>query len=235
MSQDLAMSQDHHQHANHRLTLTRILKGIGIFALLAALLAFYGILFFGSPVEVVATLATHTSQADNKNGDGGIVKVPSEAGMLGLAYNLPGIKGRLNLPRDVYADIFLGKIRMWNDPRIRAANKDLNLPAITIAVICRQDPSEATLAFTNHLATVSASWAAAPSTGKIIEWPHFVMLARGNEGVASKIKISEGSIGYLDYGFALRLGLQMAELENKAGQFVAPTPRSGATDDHRKS
>ena len=122
---------------NHRLTLTRILKGIGSFALVAALLAFYGVLFFGSPVDVVAT---HTSQADTKNGDGGIVKVPGEAGTIALAYNLPGVKGRLNLPQDVYADIFLGKIRMWNDPRIRAANKNLNLPAIMIAVICRPIP-----------------------------------------------------------------------------------------------
>jgi phosphate transport system substrate-binding protein len=226
------MSQDHHQHTNHRLTLTWILKGIGSFALVAALLAFYGILFFGSPVEVVAT---RTSQADTKNGDGGVVKASSEAGMLGLAYNLPGVKGRLNLPQDVYADIFLGKIRMWNDPRIRAANKDLNLPAITIAVICRQDSSEATFAFTNHLATVSASWAAGPSTGKIIEWPHFVMLARGNEGVASKIKISEGSIGYIDYGFARRLGLQMAALAANDEQGVASAPVSGAAADAPKS
>ncbi len=232
MTKELTMSQDHHQLTNHRSTLTRILKGIGSFALVAALLAFYGVLFFGSPVDVVAT---HTSQADTKNGDDGIVKEPSEGGTIALAYNLPGVKGRLNLPHDVYADIFLGKIRMWNDPRIRAANKDLNLPAIMIAVICRQDPSEATFAFTNHLATVSASWAPGPGIGKIIEWPHFVMLARGNEGVASKIKISEGSIGYIEYGFARRLGLQMAALAANNEQGVAVAPVSGAAADAPKT
>ena len=63
---------------------------------------------------------------------------------------------------------------------------------------------------------------------KLIEWPHVAMLARGNDGVASRIKISQGSIGYMEYGFALRLGLPMAALENKAGQFVPPTPQSGA-------
>jgi phosphate transport system substrate-binding protein len=160
--------------------------------------------------------------------DGGVVQVPSAAGMIVFAYNLPGVKGRLKLPQEVYVDIFLGKIQSWNDPRIRAANKDLNLPAINIAVVGRQDSSGTTYAFTDHLAAVSKSWSDGPGVGKLIQWPHVAMLARGNEGVASKIKISQGAIGYLEYGFALRLGLQMAVLENKAGQFVAPTPVSGA-------
>ena len=166
--------------------------------------------------------------AEAKKIDGGVIQVPSTAGMIVLAYNLPGVKGRLKLPQDVYVDIFLGKIRTWNDPRIRAANKDLNLPAINIAVVSRQDSSGTTYAFTDHLAAVSKSWSAGPGVGKIIQWPNVAMLARGNEGIASKIKISQGAIGYLEYGFALRLGLQMAVLENKAGQFVAPTPLSGA-------
>ncbi len=165
---------------------------------------------------------------DAKKIDGGVVQVPSAAGMIVLAYNLPGIKGRLNLPQDVYADIFQGKIRSWNDPRIRAANKDLKFPSINIALVARQESSGTTYAFTNHLAAVSSSWAAGPGVGKMIEWPNVAMLAHGNEGVASKIKISQGAIGYIEYGFALQLGLQMAVLENKAGQFVAPTPRSGA-------
>ncbi len=166
--------------------------------------------------------------AEVKKIDGGIVQVPSTAGMIVLAFNLPGVKGRLKLPQDVYVDIFLGKIRNWNDPRIRAANKDLNFPAVNIAVVGRQDSSGTTYAFTEHLAAVSKSWLAGPGVGKLIEWPHIAMLARGNEGVASKIKISQGAIGYVEYGFALRLGLPMAVLENKAGQFVAPTPLSGA-------
>ncbi len=158
----------------------------------------------------------------------GVVQVPGTAGMIVLAYNLPGAKGRLKLPQDVYVDIFLGKIRDWNDPRIRAANPDLDLPAISIAVVCRRDSSGTTYAFTDHLAAVSKSWSAGPGVGKLIEWPHVAMLARGNDGVASRIKISQGAIGYMEYGFALRLGLPMAALENKAGHFVPPTPQSGA-------
>ncbi len=183
--------------------------------------------FLSGSVDFAAS-DNRLSQTDAKKVDGGVVQVPSTAGMIVLAYNLPGVKGRLKLPQDVYVDIFLGKIQTWNDPRIRAANTELNLPAINIAVVGRQDSSGTTYAFTDHLAAVSKSWSAGPGVGKLIEWPHVVMLARGNEGVASKIKISQGAIGYIEYGFALRLGLQMAVLENKAGQFVAPTPLSGA-------
>ncbi len=159
----------------------------------------------------------------------GVVQIPITAGMIVLAYNIPGIGGSLKLPRDVYADIFLGKIKTWNDPRLAAANPDIHLPSMTIAVIGRQDSSGTTYAFTNHLAAVSAAWSVeGPGVGKIVAWPHMAMLARGNEGVASRIKISEGSIGYVEYGFARRLGLPVAALENKEGQFVAPSPEAGA-------
>jgi phosphate transport system substrate-binding protein len=168
------------------------------------------------------------SPSNAKKIDAGAVQVPSTAGMIVLAYNLPGVNGKLKLPQSVYADIFLGKIRTWNDPRIRAANKGLDLPALTIAIVTRQDSSGTTYAFTEHLAAVSKAWSEGPGVGKVIQWPSVAMLARGNEGMASKIKISQGSIGYVEYGFALRLGLQMAVLENKDGQFVAPTPQSGA-------
>jgi phosphate transport system substrate-binding protein len=158
----------------------------------------------------------------------GLVQVPSTAGMIVLAYNLPGVKGQIRLPRDVYVDIFLGKIQMWDDPRIRAANPDVKLPAKTIAVVSRQEASGTTYAFTDHLAAVSKNWAAGPGVGKTVEWPRATMRARGNEGVASRIRISEGAIGYVEYGFALRLNLAMATLENKDGQFIEPTPQSGA-------
>lgn len=158
----------------------------------------------------------------------GAVQVPSTAGMIVLAYNIPGLEGQLKLPQDVYADIFLGKIKTWDDPRILAANTDLDLPSTTIAVIGRQDSSGTTYAFTSHLAAASKQWAEkGPGTGKLVAWPRNVMLTRGNEGVASRIKISNGAIGYVEFGFARRLGLPAALLENKSGQFVAPTPESG--------
>ena len=95
-------------------------------------------------------------------------------------------------------------------------------------MIGRQDSSGTTFAFTSHLAAVSRRWTEeGPGVGKVVDWPHGAMLARGNEGVASRIKISEGAIGYVEFGFAHRLGLPAALLRNKEGQFVAPTPESG--------
>lgn len=167
--------------------------------------------------------------ADASNIDRGVVQVPSTAGMIVLAYNLPGVEGQLKLPQDVYVDIFLGKIRTWDDPRILEANTDLDLPSTNIAVIGRQESSGTTYALTNHLAAVSTAWQdEGPGVGKVVQWPNVAMLARGNEGVASRIKISAGSIGYVEYGFAHRLGLSVAALENKAGQFVAPSEDAGA-------
>jgi phosphate transport system substrate-binding protein len=169
------------------------------------------------------------STADASSIDRGVVQVPSTAGMIVLAYNLPGVEGQLKLPQDVYADIFLGKIRTWDDPRILEANTDLDLPSTNIAVIGRQESSGTTYALTSHLAAVSTSWREeGPGVGKVVQWPNMAMLARGNEGVASKIKISDGSIGYVEYGFAKRLGLSVAALENRDGQYVIPSEDAGA-------
>jgi phosphate transport system substrate-binding protein len=169
------------------------------------------------------------SAADQSNIEGGVVQVPSTAGMIVLAYNLPGLEGQLKLPQDVYVDIFLGKIRTWDDPRILEANTDLDLPSTNIAVIGRQESSGTTYALTSHLAAVSPAWREeGPGVGKMVQWPRMAMLARGNEGVASKIKISDGSIGYVEYGFAKRLGLPVAALENKDGQYVLPSEDAGA-------
>jgi phosphate transport system substrate-binding protein len=157
----------------------------------------------------------------------GVQLVPVTAGMVVLAYNLPQVGGPLRIPRDVCVDIFAGRVRSWNDPRLRAANPGLDLPAQSIAIVARQDGSGTTFAFTNHLSAISAVWRdRGPGVGTLVDWKT-AMLARGNEGVAGRIKVSEGSIGYVEYHFAKRLGLPMAELQNKAGRYVAPTERSG--------
>ena len=158
----------------------------------------------------------------------GVVVVPATAGMVVLGYNLPGVDGPLKLPRDVYADIFAGKITKWDDPRLASANPTLKLPPRTIAIVARIDGSGTTAAFSTHLKAASKSWQEAGlGAGTLISWPSNVMLARGNEGVASRIKISENSIGYLEYGFAKRLGLPVAALQNKSGSFIMPTEQAG--------
>lgn len=169
------------------------------------------------------------SDAEIAQVQGGVQLIPITAGMIVLAYNLPGVEGeQLRLPRDVYPDIFLGKIWRWDDPRIAAANPGLNLPAKLIQTVVRRDSSGTTFAFTNHLSAVSDAWQnEGPGTGKQIDWPGGAMTGTGNEGVAHKVKISQGSIGYMEYGFARRLGLPMALLENRAGHFVEPDANSG--------
>lgn len=158
----------------------------------------------------------------------GATLVPATAGAIVLAYNLPDVKGTLKLSREVYADIFLGRIRNWNDPKIQTLNPDLKLPNQTITLVARQDSSGTTYAMTNHLSAISAAWRnQGPGVGKVIDWPGISMVAPGNEGVAGRIKRSWGSIGYVEYGFAKRLGLPMAHLENKAGVFVEPNLNSG--------
>ena len=154
----------------------------------------------------------------------GVRFIPATIGGVVLAYNIRGIKAGLKLGRDVYADIFSGKIQTWDDPRIKATNSDLPLPHENIIPVVRQDSSGTTFAFTNHLGAVSREWRQGPGVGTDIDWPGTAMVAKGNEGVAARVKISEGSIGYMEYGFAKRLNLPMSALQNLAGQFVAPEP-----------
>jgi phosphate transport system substrate-binding protein len=154
--------------------------------------------------------------------------LPITAGMIALAYNIPGVNSEIRLPRDVYVDIFSGAIRQWDDPRIAAANPGLAFPHRDIAIVARQDSSGTTAAFTKHLAATGPGWRdRGMGVGKLIEWPKGTMLAPGNEGVAGRIKISEGSIGYVEYWFAQRLRLRMAALQNKAGLYITPTAHSG--------
>jgi phosphate transport system substrate-binding protein len=154
--------------------------------------------------------------------------VPVTAGLVVLAYNVPGLTGPLRLSREVYAAIFAGRIRAWNDPRIRDANPELNLPNRNIALVARQDGSGTTFALTNHLSAVSPAWRdQGPGASNLVDWGGRAMQARGNEGVAGRIKVSEYSIGYVEYNFAKRLGLRMAWLQNQAGKYVEPGERSG--------
>ncbi len=159
----------------------------------------------------------------------GALLVPATAGVIVLAYHIKELDGPLKLPRQVYEAIFSGKITHWNDPRIQAANPGLSLPNRNITIIARQDSSGTTYALTNHLSAISPEWRDhGPGVGKVVDWPGNAVMARGNEGVASSIKVNEGSIGYMEYGFAKRLQLPMAWLENKSGRFVEPNEQSGA-------
>ncbi len=156
----------------------------------------------------------------------GAVLIPVTAGTIVLAYSPAGLPPRLRLSRTVYADIFLGKITNWNDPRIAAINPGFTFPDRDLQVVARQDGSGTTFAFTNHLAAISEEWRKGPGVHKSVSWPR-ASLANGNEGVAGNIARGVGMIGYVHYGTAQRTGLGMAWVENKAGNYIKPSGTSG--------
>ena len=141
---------------------------------------------------------------------------------------MPGVTD-LKLSREAYSGIFLGTITKWNDPAIKKTNRDANLPDMTINVVVRADSSGTTAVFTKHLSAISKEFAANPGENTMPNWPVGTK-SKGNEGITSSLATTPGSIGYLEYGYALKGKLKMAKLENKAGKFVEPTvPSAQAT------
>jgi phosphate transport system substrate-binding protein len=152
--------------------------------------------------------------------------IPVTSACVVLAYNLPNFHGDLKLSRKAYAGIFLGEVTKWNDPLIAQWNPGVKLPDLTIATAVRQDTSGTTFAFTNNLSAISERWNSRFGPATLVNWPGNAMRAQGNEGVAALIQRSTGSIGYVGYEFANRLGLDMAALENKEGKYVQPAEQS---------
>lgn len=159
----------------------------------------------------------------------GVMLLPMTAGSIVVAYNLPDV-AELKLPRDVYADIFQGKITKWNDPKIAAANPDAKLPDQAITVVHRSDGSGTTGVFTKHLSAVSPEWKTKIGEGKTVSWPTGATFlgAKGNEGVTAQVLQTTGAIGYVEYGYAKQNNVKFAALQNKAGNFVVPTEESAA-------
>lgn len=151
----------------------------------------------------------------------GAAMLPMTAGSIVLAYNLPGVD-QLRLSRQVYTDILLGNITQWNDPAIAELNPDVELPDSNITVVHRSDGSGTTGVFTQHLSAISPEWEQQVGSGKTVEWPVGVG-AKGNEGVTAQILQTEGSLGYVEYGYAKQQDIPTAALENQAGEYVEPS------------
>ncbi|HLP91338.1 MAG TPA: phosphate ABC transporter substrate-binding protein PstS [Nostocaceae cyanobacterium] len=158
--------------------------------------------------------------------DKGVIMLPVTAGSIVLAYNLPNVS-EIKLPREVYTNILLGKIKTWNDPAIAQANPGVNFPSTPITVVYRADGSGTTGVFTKHLSAISPEWKGAVGEGKSVKWPVGVG-AKGNEGVTAQIQQTEGAIGYVEYGYAKQNKLPIAALQNKAGSFITPTEDSAS-------
>jgi phosphate transport system substrate-binding protein len=156
----------------------------------------------------------------------GVVLIPATAGSIVLAYNLPGVE-TLKLSREAYVAIFLGKITKWSDPAITKTNEGVKIPDLPITVCTRSDSSGTNFVFTGHLAAVSSDFKSQVGQGTSVTWPAGVA-GQGNDGVTALIKQTQGAIGYVEYGYAKNNKLPFAQLQNKAGEFVAASPESGA-------
>jgi len=153
----------------------------------------------------------------------GLMQFPMIMGGVVPVVNVKGIKpGELHISADVLADIYLGKITKWDDAKIKAENPGLNLPDKDITVVHRSDGSGTTWIYTNYLTKVSSEWASKVGNDKAVAWPVGVG-GKGNEGVAAYVQRVNGSIGYVEYAYALQNKMTYALLKNHAGQYVAPT------------
>ncbi|ACK51576.1 phosphate ABC transporter, periplasmic phosphate-binding protein [Methylocella silvestris BL2] len=159
----------------------------------------------------------------------GVVLLPMTAGEIVLAYNLPGQPKDLKLPRDVYPEIFLGKITNWSDPRIAAANPGLKLPDMPITVVRRSDASGTNFVFTKHLSAISPAFKDQVGFGTTVNWPQSdkIVAAPKNDGVTATIKQTPGAIGYIEWGYAKLTKADVAVLQNKAGNYVAAGGEGG--------
>ena len=156
----------------------------------------------------------------------GLMQFPTVMGGVVPVVNIAGIQGgQIKLTGPVLADIFLGKIKKWNEPAIADLNKGVALPAQAITVVHRSDGSGTTFIFTNYLSKVSASWKQQVGEEASVSWPAGVG-GKGNEGVASYVKQIKGSIGYVEYAYALQNKMAFTMLQNKDGNYVAPSDES---------
>lgn len=156
----------------------------------------------------------------------GLVQFPMIMGGVVPVINISSIKpGDLKLTPSLLADIFLGRVKKWNDPAITKENPGLKLPNEAISVVHRADGSGTTWIFTNYLDKVSKDWHSKVGTGKAVSWPAGSG-GKGNEGVSAYVQRLDGTIGYVEYAYALQNKMSYVKLQNQAGKYVEPSIRT---------
>ena len=159
---------------------------------------------------------------DLKAAPGEILHIPTVLGAVVITYNLSGVSQPLHFSPDVVADIFLGKIKKWSDPRIKADNANAAPPDADITVVHRSDGSGTSAVFTDYLSKVSAEWKEKVGSGTSPNWPVGIG-GKGNEGVTGQVKQTPNTIGYVELAYAAQNKLPVALLKNKSGNFIEPT------------
>lgn len=154
---------------------------------------------------------------------GNVVHLPTVLGAVVVTYNLPSLGAtKLRLDGPAIADIFLGRIVRWNDPRLATLNPGVRLPAADIVVVHRSDGSGTSFVFTDYLSKISPDWKSQVGANNAVSWPTGLG-GRGNEGVTQQVRQLEGSIGYVELVYAASNNLAYASVKNAAGEFVLPT------------
>ncbi len=153
----------------------------------------------------------------------GLAQFPMVMGGIVPVVNLEGIKpGELVIDGPTLAKMYLGEIKKWDDPALKKLNPHVKLPSQAIALVHRSDGSGTTFNFTTYLADVSADWKSKVGVNTSVQWPAGIG-AKGNEGVANNVGNTHGSLGYVEYAYALQNKLTYTKMVNKAGKIVAPT------------
>lgn len=204
-------SADYHKATGHKVNYASIGSGGGIAQIKAATVDFGSSDAPLPPEDVSAS---------------GLAQFPMVMGAVVPVVNLPGIApGQLRLTGPLLADLYLGKIKSWDDPAIAAVNPGLTLPAQRVTIVHRSDGSGTTFNFVNYLSKVSPEWKQAVGEGTSVRWPAGVG-GKGNEGVAAYTKQIRGAIGYVELSYALTNKMSYAALQNRAGNFVVPGQES---------
>lgn len=188
-------------------------SGAGIRALLA------------DSVDFAATDAPLDTAERSRFASRAIRQVPLVVGGAAVTYHIPSLPRPLRLDGATLADIFLGRITRWDDARLVSLNPDVSMPHQSIRVITRADTSGTSWILTDYLTRISPAWATGPGRSRFPRWP-VGLGARGNEGVAAELKVTEYSIGVVEAVYAMQNHLQAARLRNHAGAWV--TPQTGA-------
>jgi phosphate transport system substrate-binding protein len=172
-------------------------------------------------------LKPEDEEAIAKNGSPA-VQIPMFLGAITVSYNVPGVQTGLKLDGKTISDIYLGKVKTWNDAEIKALNPGVNLPSTAITTIHRSDSSGTTSGFTSFLAAVDPEFKSKVGEGKDVQWPVGTG-AKGNAGVAGAVQQTAGAVGYVEQAYALQHHFTYASVKNKAGNFVAPSLASSST------
>lgn len=166
----------------------------------------------------------YLSKEDVEQFSGKVVHIPTALGAVAVVYNLP-IEDQVKITPDLITDIFLGKIKSWQDQKIAEANPGVKLPKMPILVVRRSDGSGTTFIFTDYLSKISREWESKVGRGKSVQWPVGIG-GKGNEGVAGNVRNLPGSIGYVEIIYAEKNNLKYARIKNKSGNYLEPTLES---------